>query len=299
MIKVSVLFLYATAAHARILNSMFKYLPSDIKIVNIGSDMSFGVNTILEEKPDIIISHFGYTTVQPYFAFISPKIIISEFVTPQILSYFTDKDIMAIYYNHEYDRLKNTGINVILWPRPVDPEIFYVDEEERDIDVLVLSTFLDYPDRVYRMCKKLGKTCLTLTGDERYPGRKDYCTVTYQDWKLRQYYNRTKYVVSFVGECRYGINNEKVTHGFEVGYLEGVFCGATPVVLDGPHSQYLSYWYGDYAKWVRIDQVEQDLEALLTQEYQPLSQELIDKAGARFNAKKIWDEFWDAVREVI
>ena len=299
MIKATVMFMYATAAHARMLNSMFRYLPEDIKLVNVGANMAFGADTILKEKPDILVSHYGYTTVQPFFAFISPKIIINELVTEQIVSYFTERDVMVVYYNNEYERLKKYGVNVILWPRPVDDRIFFLEDEERDIDVLVGSHYMNYPNIIYDVCTKLGLKMVSLTKDYRYPGYRDYCVVTHDDRKLRQYYNRAKYVVSFVGEARYGQNNEKVTHGFEVGYLEGVFCGATPILLDGPHSQYLRHWYGDYAKWVRIDQVEQDLEFLLTQKYEPLSKELVDKAVERYNARKIWSEFWDAVREVL
>lgn len=291
-ISADVMFIHASAAHARMYYTMEKYLPKDIVLSNY-----VGGNTIFSKKSDILVSHYGWSTYQPFFNYISPKAVISELVTPAIKSYFREHDIMFVYHEDQYKELINDGINAVLWPRPVDPEIFNYDNSVKDIDILMPSCHdADVAYIVDRVCKKLNKNYIILTNDIRLPGVKDY---TFDFNKIRSYFNRAKYVVSIVLPKYYGNNDEYITHGFEVGYIEGMFCGAIPVILDMPTSQYLKYWYSDYAKFIGYETMEKDLFDILSEPYIPMSKALISKAVKRYNAKEIWGQFWGAIRQVV
>lgn len=293
MITVSTMFTHPTMAHARMRDSIVKYIPFGIRYIDY-----VWTDTVIKERPDVLITHYGYSTYQPYLAFISPKVVITELMTPQIQSYFTECDLAAVYSPEQYERLLDAHINTILWPRPVDPQIFYREAIGKDIDVVIASTHGDdLVNMVVDTCEELGKRCVTLSRSRNIRGEKDYCDGDVD--KLRRYYNRAKYIFSLVPACKYGLHGEYVTHGFEVAYIEGIFCGATPVVIDAPTGEYLKYWYGDYAKWVREGSLKEDIRALLSSEYAPLDRDLIARAIHRYNARDVWGALFRAIADIL
>lgn len=293
MITVSSVYASPSMAHARLRDSIPKFIPEGFRYIDY-----VWADTVIKERPDVIITHYGFSTYQPLMAFISPKAVITELTTPQIMSYFTDRDLAVVYDPAQRDSFLAAGINSILWPRPVETGIFYREDISKDIDVIIPSVHNTEIARIIvETCQELGKSCIVFSKDIRHPGTRDFCDGDTD--KLRKYYNRAKYIFSLVPQCRYGLNNEYVTHGFEVGYIEGIFCGATPVVIDAPTGEYLKYWYGDYARWVREDHLREDIHALLSSEYTPLSDDLIQKAIQRFNAQDVWGQLFQAIKEIL
>jgi hypothetical protein len=83
------------------------------------------------------------------------------------------------------------------------------------------------------------------------------------------------------------------TEGFELPAVEGLFCGARPVLYNRPHYQ---QWYGDLAEYIEElprQQVIDQLVALFQQPYRRVRPEEIQVAHERFSWPKIIKGFWE------
>lgn len=92
--------------------------------------------------------------------------------------------------------------------------------------------------------------------------------------------------VQYVGAMRY-------IEGFELPAIEGLACGARPIVFDQPATR---RWFSEFADFVDEslpqDELEEALRQVLLQPLQPV--EHVDKLlDERFNWKKIVEGFWE------
>ena len=293
--RVTVTFTCWGMAMNRVWQSMKKYIPDDVEIVQ-----SLAAGDKFIGKSDLLITHLGMTEYNPYLAFISPKVVLSERADAVAASYFGKKDILFSFHPDEVVKLKKMGVNAVLWPRPVDDEVFYPTEIPRDN--LALTVDASHGDWVYRANTQVARaggqhTILHGKGGKPalLPGLDtalfDYCNYGEED-KLRTLYDQSKYTMSIQGMVQY---RECRTAGIEIGNMEAIFCGSTPILLDMDGGDYLKYWYGDYAKFVSIENFDEELYDILNGEYTPLTSQQISNAVARCNAEKVWIDFWDAV----
>lgn len=282
MVRAAVMFTHWSRAHDRMMQSMLKYLPEDVEITNI-----MDRETIISVLPDVVIGHVGLTTFQPYWAFISPKAVITEYVDESTISYFTERDVIFSYNDAAVAGLKNMGFNSCLWPRPVDSSIFYNENKSRDIDVLCVGIHGDFPNRAMTLTENLGKVYHEVT-DLPVGGGDD---------ALRDFYNRSKYVLSYQDLWEYSTGY--FSCGYEVANVEAAFCGAIPIVPASPFCGYLKHWFGDFCNWARHQRFEQDLACILSRDYAPLDPNTIARTIARFSAPVVWSQFWDTIREVL
>lgn len=291
------------ACHGRMYHSMIKSLPDDVELSVIDR------YNRLPFKPDIIIGHYGFSNYKPYFAFISPKIVISEILDPITLSYFGKNDALLMYNNTRYNELIEEGYkNIYLWPRPVDPEIFFVEPDiEKDIDFLMPSYHFGYHRDILVKLNELGyKTVvLTLHDDDRHKwscfhelmtpvGEVDYCYIGSGDDKIRHYFNRSKYTLCPIKALEYF--PKYYTHGYEVSNVEAIFCGSIPII---EKCDYKEYWFGEWCKITDFDTYMEYIIDIINKPYIPLITDQITKAVDKFNSVKIWDEFWGIVRTVL
>jgi len=261
---------------------MLRYLPGDVEITDI-----IDREAIIRVRPDIVIGHYGLTSFQPYWAFISPKAVITEYVDEPTISYFTERDVIFSYNDAAVAGLKSRGFNACLWPRPVDSSIFYNENKSRDIDVLCVGKHGDFSNRAMTLTENLGKVYLEVT-DLPVGGGDD---------ALRDFYNRSKYVLSYQDLWEYSTGH--FSCGYEVANAEAAFCGAIPIVPASPFCGYLKHWFGNFCHWARHICFEKDLADILDYDYAPLDQDTIALAVERFDAPVVWSQFWDTISEVL
>jgi len=272
---------------------MEKYLPEDIEIVDV-----MVWHKEYTAKPDIVIGHLGHGMNHPHWAYISPKAVISERNDDVVLSYFTDRDVLFSYRPDQIDYMLSKGINAVSWPRPVEPEIFYQEDCPKLYDVFTSGVHDDWPQRTQNVLDRLGRKHMVIDYTPvAGPGAEyDFCPPGSGDDKLRRYYCSSRYHLSLVSGYEYfpGFTN----FGIETGNAEAAFCGTISIVLDAPGAEYLKYWYGNCAIFVKPEEFEERLHSILLNDY-ALTVEAIDSVKALFSADIVWRKFWDAIRCVL
>jgi hypothetical protein len=91
--------------------------------------------------------------------------------------------------------------------------------------------------------------------------------------------------------CRY-VAGLRRTEGFEIPAVEGLFCGARPILFDAPHYR---KWYDGLALFIpetSRSEVIDNLVEIFNRPYQPVTDDEIMLAHDRFDWKKIATEFW-------
>lgn len=87
----------------------------------------------------------------------------------------------------------------------------------------------------------------------------------------------------------------RYVEGFELPAVEGLACGARPVMFDQPS---MRHWYGDLAEYVAEEtgeQLEEALYALFSEPVRPVTDQERQRALAKFNWRSIAEDFWEMV----
>jgi hypothetical protein len=95
-------------------------------------------------------------------------------------------------------------------------------------------------------------------------------------------------------QCQY-VCPLRRTEGFELPAVEGLLCGARPVLYDQPHYR---HWYGDYAEYIQElprPEVLKQLVHLFDRPYRPVTHDEIATAREKFSWPKIIKGFWECV----
>lgn len=282
----------------RIEDSMRKHLPDDVEIMNVWT--RYGPNS--SERPDLIFGHMSGLEWAPQWAYISPKIMLTEAVDDAILSFFTDKDILLTYSEADVQYARSKDVNAIRWAVPVDEDIFYKEDVAKRFDLLFAAPHNDWFERACTIAESVNAQILFL-GLRPLPVEKtdwieqDFCFVRRDEDKLRRYYSESKFCVGILTGYEYFPG--RFGFGFEGSVPEAAFCGCRPIILDDPRAQYLRNWCGGFADFVKADSFEQDLVELLTDEYVPLSEDKIKLAKEIFNTANMWKKVWDEVRNIL
>lgn len=114
-------------------------------------------------------------------------------------------------------------------------------------------------------------------------GRKDIAAYTnISDRQLMELYNRSEYVS--------GLRRHE---GFELPVLEGLLCGAMPIVFDLPcyHK-----WYDGLAVFIpetNRAQIIVDLKKILQNKPKPVTKDVINYVKSTFNWEKLVKGFWE------
>jgi hypothetical protein len=297
MMRVALYFPVMGNVANRLISSMMRYLPDDVEIVE----------TITRYKPviadaDLLVFHNGGGGFHGLLAFTNiPKAVITEPSDGITLSCFGSRDIVFTYYPDQIGCAKDMGVNAVLWPRPCDSAVFYPEYKEMKYDILTVNSHGDWVERANDVAMKLGMTHLVLCGyNTPYPigADRDYCEsyMGKDDDKMRAIYNSARFSLSLVEP--YELIKGHWHGGFEAADAEAAFCGTPPVIFDDPRTPHLHYWRDGFARWIKADTFEQDLEMLLTEPYRRLSGEEIGVAKYRSDAKYLWEEFWAEIRKV-
>ncbi len=309
MIKACIAFPTLGNVYSRLMKSINYYLPDDIRIVEVIDTAT----KCTHPDHDILVTYNGNGSYYPQNAFISPKAVISERADVITLSHFTKKDVLFTYNSTDVDRLADSVCNVCLWPRPVDPRLFYPDSYVRDI--LVMSAghhgMESHLQRVDDIVSRLGaKHLVMMHPSERSLDLKaayDYCFAIVDDDnnRMRQNYSSAMYTMSLCPDYKMPNQNQIPdaptiwSCGLETSVIEGLFCGSVPLVLRSKHTDYMHKWLDGLAVWIDPDNFDEEIEAILAGQYTPITKEQQAIALERFGAENVWKIFWDAIRKVL
>lgn len=131
--------------------------------------------------------------------------------------------------------------------------------------------------------KRVGAKMFHL-GHELRRGSDIVCASGMSDEKLAEWYSKCKYVSGL-----------RRTEGFEFPVIEGLLCGARPIVFDRAHYR---QWYDDFAVFIPEngrDEVIESLVRVFEGEYQPVSEVEKQLVRERFNWESIIKGFWERI----
>lgn len=309
MIRACIAFPTLGNIYGRLMESIYRYLPDGIEIVEVLDTAT----KCTHPDYDIVITYNGNSSYYPQNAFISPKAVISERTDIITLSHFTKRDILFSYNINDVNRIQAMGYNVCLWPRPIDPELFYPDDCVRD--KLVMSTGshdIGLVQRVDKIVSKLGGKHLVMMHPE-YRDKSillaeyDYCytQIAEDNNRMRRNYSSSLYTMSPCADYEMPNPNQIPgapvvwSCGLETGIMEAIFCGSAPIVLKSKHTDYMREWLDGLVLQVDPDNFDEEVEAILSGPYTPIIKEQQAIALERFGAENVWAIFWDAIRKVL
>lgn len=102
-------------------------------------------------------------------------------------------------------------------------------------------------------------------------------------------------LADFWSQCTY-VAGLRRFEGFELPAIEGLMCGARPVMLDAPHYR---AWFNDYAEFIPEDTPEvvtQALVDLFSRPARPITRDEREAARAQFHWPTLCAGFWEAIR---
>jgi hypothetical protein len=102
-------------------------------------------------------------------------------------------------------------------------------------------------------------------------------------------------LVEQYNQCRWVAGMRRI-EGFEMPALEGLMCGARPVMLDAPHYR---HWFGEHADYITERapaDVESDLATLFGGKTRPVTPAERAHVADRFAWDRLMTDWWEMVR---
>ncbi len=268
-------------AMVRVANALEKFAPDWAEIVPTAADA------------DVVVSH----VVEAYERPVQREIIIqyclhgTGFDHAQWQQRWANALVVWSYYDLPYITHQN-GFPFYYAPLGVD-ELFTVpfDDAPRDLDVMT-SGYVSSPEaeaieEVAVAAWMLGLQHVHL-GPRKIEGMKVEIDLRIlhglKDSKLASYYRRCKWVSGL-----------RHIEGFELPALEGLCCGARPIVFDRPDM----HWYDGHAVFVPECSGSELVKALLDvlgDDPEPVTPDEREWAVERFNWEPIIHDLWARVR---
>lgn len=167
-------------------------------------------------------------------------------------------------------------------PLGTDSNIFYEKSIGRDFKITTCS--LSYLTESVRECviaaDTVGARVFHIGEELNKP--KVTCRTNMADYKLAEYYSRSEYVSGL-----------RRVEGFELPAVEGLFCGARPIMFDRPHYR---KWFDRWAIFIPElprEQVIDSLVGIFKQPTRPVTLEEIAEARQLFDWQSIINNFWE------
>ena len=178
------------------------------------------------------------------------------------------------------------SINFYHAPLGVDPSVFRPLGTPQKLYKIMTSGSIAHTESVAEAAlatERLGVTQCHL-GPEMYLGPHVRCYTGINDERLAYEYTRSEFVA--------GLRRKE---GFELPVIEGLLCGARPVVYDQLHYR---QWFSEFAEMIpegTFDEVVDSLTDLFTRGPKPVTEEERQLVSERFSWEKLIREFWHLV----
>jgi glycosyltransferase involved in cell wall biosynthesis len=277
----------------RVAKNLLRYAPS------------WAMPVATEEEADLVLLHtIGYPETEAALERLAGKhVVIAQYCLrttqrPEVASWlplwFKSAFVWSYYDLHR--AIDESGYfgrhpQILVTPLGVDPGVFTMPPAGgRRMFTIATSGYVAASETV----TEVSAAVLAARGLMFHlgpPGVVDGTHVTYghgiSDQGLRDFYQRC----SFVAGLRH-------VEGFELPVLEGLMCGARPVVFDQPH---YSDWYEGFAEFIPEGTTE-EITAALTEIFlagpRPVTERERQRAVRRFAWKEVAAQFWRRVEEI-
>lgn len=173
-------------------------------------------------------------------------------------------------------------------PLGADPDVFFPRDTTGNKYVVTASSQHALAEGA-RECafatKEVGGK-MAFIGHELRRGPDIVCMQNVTDLQLSYIYTESEFVSGL-----------RRIEGFELPAVEGLFCGARPILFDAPHYK---HWYGNMALYIREQSREEVIDALkiaFKVGPVPVSREEIERAHKIFNWETIITNFWKKAYE--
>lgn len=169
-------------------------------------------------------------------------------------------------------------------PLGVDPEVFKITNrspENRYLTGVCGQSYLTESTREVVMATKEAQGRVFFWGSELHYIKNVFNLNNISDDILAYYLNQCAYVSGL-----------RRVEGFKLPAIEGLLCGARPIMFDKPHYR---QWFDGLAVFIpegTREDVIQSLVALFKEPYTPVTKDEIDIAKERFNWQNIVAGFW-------
>lgn len=263
-------------AFTRISEALHKYSPPFIEWVSSNEDLTLvhvvggGEVPILNSLDNYIIFQHCYLTAFP------------DLINWQDYWY---KSALTVAFR-DLREYATKEFNFCHSPWGADEDKFKFTNSLKDVDVFVTGHIAstEHIDTLYKACQNSGKL-MYHTGQNFRWSRTNYNFVDYMsDAAFVTLLNRTKYV-----SCM------RTVEGFEMAGVEGLFCGAVPIVPDLPTYS----WYNGFGIYVdMLGDVETQLTNILKHKPEELISVDFNKAREVFNWKNIVPNIFSSLEKL-
>lgn len=285
-----------TRAMARVTEALTKYAPSYIKIVESDQHADLVIlHTVSHQQAQATVERLqarqqGYAMIQ-YLVRTTERPLTKGWVPmwQRAVVVWSYLDLFALaledHPNGMFDPEK-TPINFYYAPFGVDPLVFKPLGNPEKRYTIVTNGSIGYTETVAEAAlatERVGGLQCHI-GPELYLGSYVRCMTGINDERLAYEYTRSHFVA--------GLRRKE---GFEIPVIEGLMCGARPVVYERPHYR---HWYNDIAVFINegsFDEVADALEHLFRGDYNAVSEQERQLVSERFNWETIVSEFWKRI----
>lgn len=169
-------------------------------------------------------------------------------------------------------------------PLGVDASVFYKINEYKPYVIATCSQgyLTEGVKEAYRASRRVGKRMFNLGMELNKEGMD--CKTGITDEELAMYYSQSQFVSGL-----------RRVEGFELPVIEGLLCGARPIVFDRPE---MRKWFGNYAVFIPEEDREKtvdNLEHIFKMGAKPVTDEELALAKKQFDWSIIVGEFWKRV----
>lgn len=266
----------------RVANALKKYKPSTVEIVNTVNEADFVVFHVIGRqdqmyeqalsigKPYAVIQYALRSTMRP-----DPESWIDLWRNANVVWSYYDLTEWSADFNFYHA------------PLGVDESIKKKETQKRYLMMTSGQSYLTESVRecIYA-CRGLGKVfhlgeAHDIPSEHLESGRVEMQSgITDDEVSIK--YSQSMYVS--------GLRRDE---GFELPVIEGLVCGAKPIVFDKPHYR---HWFDDFAIFIpenSRDEVVRSLKSVFSASPSPVTQQDIDAVRRKFNWSSITSQFWE------
>jgi hypothetical protein len=272
----------------RVHRAVQMYAPADIEFVNT------------EEEADLIIVHtVGNGQRSRRLEMSKPYAVIQYCLrttelpdTKDWINYWEDAQVVWSYYDLLGKILEDGGdaradIEFYHAPLGVESKIFLPSFPIRKRFLIGTSGYVAETEGVieaHAVCEALGRTHFHLGPDLKLGTGVTYIT-NVTDEVLAEFWSQCTFVAGL-----------RAIEGFELPVIEGLMCGARPIIYDKPH---YTHWFGEYSEIIpegSREVVTEALMSIMSKPVRPVTAAERSQVAATFDWDRIVKGFWERVR---
>ncbi len=259
----------ALRAHAPDWVEWTNYDDADIMIVHVVG--AGELEMCSKPKPKVIIQQCYFTAGAPDIDYIQ----------------YWEKALLTVSF-HDLTKYTDRKFSFLALPWGADPDVFTLTNKgHRSIKVLATGHVADTEgiDKLHEAVQQTGHV-LYQTGSHFGWPRKNYTNLPFMDDKdFSEILNATQYVSAL-----------RFIEGFELMAIEGLMCGARPIVPNDPTYD----WYREHAVTIdRNGDITSQLVNILKNEPTPVTEEERKMIVDRFSWNRIISDLFNKIKEVI